>query len=67
MAKGGSGNAFTGILTGLLAQGYTPKETCLLGVYLHGLVGDHAMTEIGERSLLATDLIEYIGKAYQSM
>lgn len=67
MAKGGSGDALTGILTGLLAQGYTPKETCLLGVYLHGLAGDLAMAEIGERSLLATDLIEYIGKAYQSL
>jgi hydroxyethylthiazole kinase-like uncharacterized protein yjeF len=67
MAKGGSGDALTGILTGLLAQGNTPKETCLLGVYLHGLAGDLAMAEIGERSLLASDLIDYIGKAYQSI
>jgi NAD(P)H-hydrate epimerase len=67
MAKGGSGDALTGILTGLLAQGYSPKETCLLGVYLHGLAGDLAMAEIGERSLLASDLIDYIGKAYQSI
>jgi NAD(P)H-hydrate epimerase len=67
MAKGGSGDALTGILTGLLAQGNTPKETCLLGVYLHGLAGDLAMAAIGERSLLASDLIDYIGKAYQSI
>ena len=67
MAKGGSGDALTGILTGLLAQGYSPKEACLLGVYLHGLAGDLAMAAIGERSLLASDLIDYIGKAYQSI
>jgi ADP-dependent NAD(P)H-hydrate dehydratase / NAD(P)H-hydrate epimerase len=67
MAKGGSGDALTGILTGLLAQGYSPREACLLGVYLHGLAGDLAMAAIGERSLLASDLIDYLGKAYQSI
>ena len=64
MAKGGSGDALTGMLTGLLAQGYTPKEACLLGVYLHGLSGDIAITETSESSLLASDLIEHIGKAF---
>lgn len=63
MAKGGSGDTLTGILTGLLAQGYSPKETCLAGVYLHGLAADIAVKETGEYSLLASDIIDSIGKA----
>ncbi len=42
MATGGSGDVLTGILTGLLAQGYAPGQAALLGVYLHGLSGDLA-------------------------
>jgi NAD(P)H-hydrate epimerase len=67
MAKGGSGDALTGMLTGLLAQGYSSKETCIAGVYLHGLAGDIAVKETGEFSLLASDIIENIGKAFSSV
>ncbi|MEO5571875.1 MAG: NAD(P)H-hydrate dehydratase, partial [Bacteroidia bacterium] len=63
MAKGGSGDALTGLLTGLLAQGYSSKETCITGVYLHGLAADIAVKETGEFSLLASDIIDCIGKA----
>ncbi|UAM98190.1 NAD(P)H-hydrate dehydratase [Polaribacter litorisediminis] len=64
MAKGGSGDALTGILTAFLAQNYTPKNTCILGVYIHGLAGDLAVQETGEFSLLASDVIKAIGRAF---
>jgi len=64
MAKGGSGDALTGILTAFLAQGYSPEQTCIAGVYLHGLAGDIAVKETGEFSLLASDLINAVGKAF---
>ena len=64
MAKGGSGDALTGMLTALLAQGYTAEQACVAGVYLHGLAGDIAVKETGEFSLLPSDLIDNIGKAF---
>jgi len=67
MATGGSGDVLTGILTGLLAQGYMAKEATILGVYLHGLAGDLAVKEIGQTSLIAGDLINYLGTAFQNL
>jgi NAD(P)H-hydrate epimerase len=64
MATGGSGDVLTGILTGLLAQGYHSVEAAALGVYLHGLAGDIAAKTISAESLIAGDLIEYLGKAF---
>jgi len=64
MSKAGNGDALTGMLTALLAQGYTPEQACIAGVYLHGLAGDIAVKETGEFSLLASDLINNIGKAF---
>lgn len=66
MATGGSGDVLTGILTGLLAQGYTPGEAALLGVYLHGLSGDLSVSYSGlsEESLLASDIADQLGRAF---
>jgi NAD(P)H-hydrate epimerase len=64
MATGGSGDVLTGILTGLLAQGYAPPEATLAGVYLHGLAGDLAAAQNGEASLIASDIIAMLGKAF---
>ena len=64
MATGGSGDVLTGILTGLLAQGYTPGEAAVLGVYLHGLSGDLAVSCSSEESLLAGDIADHLGKAF---
>lgn len=64
MATAGSGDVLTGILTGLLAQGYTPGEATLLGVTLHGLAGDLALETGSEPSLIASDLVDHIGAAY---
>ena len=57
MATAGSGDVLTGILTGLLAQGYTPLEATCLGVYTHGQKGDTVAERIGQEALIARDLI----------
>ena len=63
MAKGGSGDVLTGIIAALLAQHLPPFEAAQLGVYLHGLAGDLACDQIGEVSLLATDLLDFLPPA----
>ena len=67
MATAGSGDVLTGIITGLLARGYQPKEACMVGVYLHGLAGDLAAAELGEESLLASDIIQYLPRAFKRL
>ncbi|MCB9261680.1 MAG: NAD(P)H-hydrate dehydratase [Flavobacteriales bacterium] len=58
MATGGSGDVLTGILTGLLAQGYSGVEVSLIGVYFHGKAGDEASKRKGQSALLAGDIID---------
>ncbi|HMC96298.1 MAG TPA: NAD(P)H-hydrate dehydratase [Flavobacteriales bacterium] len=67
MAKGGSGDALTGLLTGLLAQGYPPLPAALLGVYLHGLAGDIAAHGLGMDGMTVGDLIEALPRAWQAL
>lgn len=64
MATGGTGDVLTGMLTGLLAQGYDPVLAAILGVYLHGLAGDLAAKTFSEEAMIARDLITHFGKAY---
>ncbi len=65
MATAGSGDALTGIITSFVAQGYTSFESCILGVYLHGLAGDFAAHENSEESMIASDIIEHLPDAYK--
>lgn len=65
MATGGMGDALTGMIGSLLAQGYTSSQAACLGVYLHGLAGDLAAGEKGEMGMIAGDLIEKIPAAIQ--
>jgi NAD(P)H-hydrate epimerase len=67
MATGGSGDVLTGILAGLKAQGYSSLETCLLGVFIHGLAGDLAAEKKGHEALIASDIIQHLGKAFLSL
>ena len=60
MAKAGTGDVLTGIILALLAQGYSPKDAAILGVYEHGLAGDRTAEKWGEMSMLASDLVEEI-------
>lgn len=65
MAKGGSGDVLTGIITSLLAQGYTPEEAALLGVYLHGLAGDLAAQFLSPEAMLPSDLVGFLSHAFK--
>ncbi|MDE6647362.1 MAG: NAD(P)H-hydrate dehydratase, partial [Prevotella sp.] len=65
MATAGSGDVLTGIITGLLARGYKQEDACVVGVYLHGLAGDLAANDLGEESLTAGDLIQYLPQAFK--
>ncbi len=67
MAKGGSGDVLTGIITSLLAQNYTSEEAAILGVYLHGLAGDIAAETINLRAITASDIIHAISEAYDRL
>lgn len=67
MATAGSGDVLTGIITALLSQGYSPLNSCLLGCYLHGLSGDLSSRESSEESLMASDIIDYLGKAFKTI
>jgi NAD(P)H-hydrate epimerase len=67
MATGGTGDVLTGVITALLAQGLSPYDAARLGVYLHGLAGDLAAAELGEVSLVASDLIRYLPRAFQTL
>lgn len=69
MATGGTGDVLTGILAGLTAWLGTRNWDAVLGmgVYLHGLAGDLAAQEIGETSLVATDLIRALPRAFNHL
>lgn len=67
MATAGSGDVLTGIILGLLAQGYSSEQASILGVYLHGLSGDLAAEDLGYESLIAPDIIEYLPKAFTEL
>ena len=67
MATAGSGDVLTGIILSLLGQKYSPENAALLGVYLHGLAGDLAAGITGEEAVIASDIIEHIGLAYNKL
>lgn len=64
LAKGGSGDALTGIITAFLAQGYEPIKAAKLGVFIHGLAADITLETQSVESMLITDVIENLGKAF---
>ncbi|MGH1435314.1 MAG: NAD(P)H-hydrate dehydratase [Lewinella sp.] len=67
MGTAGAGDVLTGIICGLLAQGYTSKEAALLGTCLHGLAGDLAAVDQQMESIIAEDIIQYLGKAFAKL
>lgn len=67
LAKAGSGDALTGIITAFLAQGYNSFDAAKLGVYLHGLAADITLDKQSMESMLITDVIECIGKAFKQL
>lgn len=67
MATAGSGDVLTGIITSLLAQGYSPAESSVFGVYLHGLAGDFAAAEFSQEAMLAGDIINCMPAAFKAI
>ena len=64
MAKGGSGDVLTGIITSLLAQHYPAAHAAILGVYLHGLAGDFAAQALSQETMTAGDLVRHLSSAF---
>jgi hydroxyethylthiazole kinase-like uncharacterized protein yjeF len=64
LATAGSGDVLTGVVTGLIAQGYHSSVAAIFGVYLHGKSADIAVQDFGYQSLIASHVIEYLGEAY---
>ncbi len=64
MGTGGTGDVLTGIITGLIAQGYEPMKAAIFGVFLHGRAGDIEVEKTGYQALTASGVIEGIGRAF---
>ena len=67
MATAGSGDVLTGIITSLIAQGYSSTEAAKLGVYIHGAAGDFAAEYLSEHCVSASDIIAGIPEYYKSI
>jgi hydroxyethylthiazole kinase-like uncharacterized protein yjeF len=67
LATAGSGDVLTGIITSLIAQGYSSLNAAIMGVYLHGRTADVAVDNTGYQSFIASDSIDNIGNAYLDM
>lgn len=67
LAKGGSGDILTGIITALLAQKYEPLPAAILGVYLHGLAAEYALGKESLESMTATNVVENLGAAFNNL
>ncbi len=65
MATAGSGDVLTGVITSLVGQGLSPFDAASLGVHLHGIAGDIAAESVGETSLIASDIVEFLPVAFK--
>lgn len=66
LATAGSGDVLAGIISGLMAQNYSSLQASILGIYLHGLSADLYIDKFSENSLIASDLIDYLGNAFST-
>ena len=67
LAKGGSGDILTGIITSLLAQQYSEEEAALLGVWFHGKAAEHASEKHSRESMLPSDVIAEFGNVFAEL
>ena len=67
MATGGSGDVLSGLIAGLLAQGYNPESAAIVGTYTHGLAGDLAAKKCGEHGMNSTDIANFVALALKRL
>ncbi|MFD0931182.1 NAD(P)H-hydrate dehydratase [Psychroflexus salinarum] len=67
MATAGSGDVLTGLVTGLLAQGYSSLNAATIGMFLHGMAGDLAAKETSQESLIASDITNHLGYSFSKL
>ncbi len=67
LATAGTGDVLTGVITGLIAQGYEPVQATILGVYLHGITANLALKDMSIETFTASTVIDYLGKAFMSL
>jgi len=67
MATGGSGDVLTGLITGLIATGYSSAQAAIIGAFIHGLAGDYAAKKLGQTAMTAGDIIDFIPKAFKKI
>lgn len=67
MATAGSGDVLTGIISGHLAKGFSAQDAALFGVFLHGFSGDEAASQIGQESLIASDIINFLPAGFKKL
>jgi NAD(P)H-hydrate epimerase len=67
MASGGMGDVLTGMVGALLARGMEPGAALRSAVFLHGLAADEALAATGEESLIASDVIEALPRAFRAL
>ncbi|MGZ3951326.1 MAG: ADP-dependent NAD(P)H-hydrate dehydratase, partial [Flavisolibacter sp.] len=67
MARGGSGDVLTGMITALISQNYSPEDAAVLGVYLHGLAGDFASNTLSQEAMVAGDIVTFLPQAFLSL
>jgi NAD(P)H-hydrate epimerase len=67
MASAGTGDILSGVIGGLVGQGYDPIAAAVVGVYLHGLAGDRVAEARGEIGMVATDILEEVPSAFSSI
>jgi ADP-dependent NAD(P)H-hydrate dehydratase len=67
MATGGAGDCLTGVIAALLGQGLNAWDAARLGAHVHGLAGDLAAQDLGEVSLIASDLLSYLPAAFKAL
>ena len=67
MATAGTGDVLAGVLTALLARGYSQADACTLAMYLHGAAGDLAAQQLGMESLTASDVITSLPNVFQQL
>ena len=67
MATAGTGDVLTGMIAALVGQGLSPYDAARLGCHVHGLAGDLAAAELGQVSLVASDLIAYLPQAWREV